>query len=98
LIGMAGVRQYAPTGPMAEHDSPLPFDNCLDCPHHKELSDPGSDDPFDRDDTSIVCTQTPPIPGARLPYRAISVSERPHRHRGYCDVPAWCPLLEPAAR
>lgn len=77
----------------------LAITNCLDCPYKKEISDPGSSDSFDSCDTSIVCTKQPGTakgdsnrhnnPEA---FRYISVSERPYRHRGYCNIPDWCPL------
>lgn len=61
--------------------------NCLDCPKHKELTAPSTGDSFDAGDTEIVCTEK----GNRL----ISGGDRSWKHRDYCDVPSWCPLLKP---
>lgn len=75
----------------------LAITNCLDCPYHKEIRDPGSDDSFDMVDTSILCTKMPEVKPTdwkwkHFGFKYVSASERPWRHRKYCDIPKWCPL------
>jgi hypothetical protein len=78
----------------------LAITNCLQCPYHKEISDPGSDDSFDMMDTSIACTKAPVWEAHKdrwnpEGWRLISVSERPYRHKDIIErqgFPAFCPL------
>lgn len=80
----------------------LTVTNCLDCPNHVEFSDPGSDDSFDAQDTSIGCQllsdESRKDRWNRGGFAVISASDRPYRHRSHCNVPNWCPLLKKAKR
>ena len=75
----------------------LKIENCLDCPHHKTLPDPGADS-FDAMDEQVVCTLTKALPDAYPnPYgegfRPILRAER-WNIREQCSVPDWCPLIK----
>ena len=77
----------------------LKIDNCLDCPHSKEIQDPSSGDSFDWNDVSLCCTKTPlsrpekTDRGEVVPGRRIIAYERVIR-RSEAAVPTWCPLAE----
>lgn len=68
--------------------------NCLDCPHHKRLPDPGEDS-FDAMDIQVVCTLTPD----EDKFNRFGEGKRPilraerWRIREQCSIPNWCPLL-----
>lgn len=81
----------------------LVIDNCLDCPHHKMLPDPGYDS-FDMSDEGCVCTH-PNAPRKkcervgtevdRSEFKAIFRGERSSAKQCQAaKIPNWCPILQ----
>jgi hypothetical protein len=76
----------------------LPLDNCLDCPHHRKITSPYTDDSFDMSDEDVICVneQLKDRKECRGQFekvlgRPILLSER-WRLREQCTIPDWCPL------
>jgi len=82
---------------MSKLKATLKLTNCLQCPHHKQITSKYTDDSFDMVDVDTVCTLAKgKVSGAHetLKGRAISVSDRPWQAKANCDIPKWCPLLK----
>lgn len=74
----------------------LAITNCLDCPHHKVMQDPSSDDSWDFHDESAFCTKAPKHASRKTRWnpeglRHIAGPDRSVR-RKECSIPDWCPL------
>lgn len=93
--------EVKPKPPAPTNKVSFDINNCLDCPHSKEIRDPSSADSFDFHDASLCCTITPLMNafrtktdlGETIPGRYIVACERRIR-REQTSIPEWCPLIK----
>ena len=74
--------------------------SCIECAHHKIISDPDPHDWFCDDDKAVVCTktinderdETSEYVSDRNEFKCVTRSCRPYNVEKESNIPDWCPL------